>query len=264
MTNVALITYLTAVLMCEHDGTEAYIDDFKINRLYKYMHERMPWINKSSVYAAFYLLIDTAFFDKHQERLYLPGLGLDHVKDPAFDSMGYIHLHKFLFTVDFYKLELRDKKLVLTLLSRLNNQEKRDPAKLSIDDPKLMQMCKINRPAHLRAILKKLSRYFKIWKLQDKVRAIMLAEKTLEIFSGAMTTIYTESGIKRIRGILKERNMTLADRDIELIAHALNNKNTRHVHLVVQKYISAVKAGIKVKHPAAYIRGLSRNILSKA
>lgn len=143
-TNSVIMTYISIVGMSDMDEETGYptIENYTTYKLAKYMKEKMPFMNESSIRFAINRLHEQksiGYLDQEKTKLVIFNFTCSHMKsDEFFKSDGYIRLHHFFFSKKFYDVSLRSKRLAFILASRLNNNPTKD-VKLNFKSKKILK-----------------------------------------------------------------------------------------------------------------------------
>lgn len=217
ITKVGYMVYFSALAVSrQNNETECpEIHNFKPYQLYKNMSDKMPFINKSSVESAIKLMIELGYFEILENgTLVITNTGVGHnSSDEHFKSKGYVKLHHFIFSNVFYKLSIRAIRVVLMVLSRLNNSPvKREKFNFkSKKNPRTFkQWCKVlkvNRLAHIRYVIEELKAVFNIVELANNTFEFSLNTLSSAVFSKTEKLFrYTQEHLSKTKKMLLEAN----------------------------------------------------------
>lgn len=264
-TDLSIVTYLSAIGMSKLDTDTDYptIPQFTPYKLYKSMKDNMDWINESSVYFAFYRLVEMGLFhyDKSNKELWILNSGTGHLKsDENFSNKGYITLHHFFFQRIFYDLPLVEKKVALIAALRLSG-DVLDPENINFKSKKnpetfeyYKRVLKVNRLAHIKKAIRHLKEVgiFTISELANNTVQFALNTISKALVTGTDKLFnFTQVQLKKTEKMLKESNKGIV---------AFKEQHIKAVCEVIKDY--SMEFGRKVcKELCKTDRGNVRNLL---
>ena len=219
-TSLGIITYLSAIAISKINKDTGYptIENHTTYKLYKKMHDKMKYINESSVRLAVERLIEQGFFaylDEDKTKLVILNSGSGHIKsDRHFKSKGYITLHHFFFTESFFNLSLKAKKLCLIIICRLNNSSVKSvninfkSLKNSDTFKYYCKILKVNRFAHIKYVINELKSLLHIVKLSNNTVRFSLNHLSKAIITGADKLFtFTQAQLIRTEKLITKNNI---------------------------------------------------------
>lgn len=266
--NSSIAVYTFCLTLAKEESDLVFFENHSIYMIFKKMKEKMHWINKQNIYNGFYTLVKEGFFILHGNKIVLPHMGNGHIKsDSNFKGSGYIKLHKVFFDRLFYDLNLCDKKLLIKFLLHLNGKKNKElPYNVQKHQQELFEICKVNRLAHLKYILSRLSTLLDIRKSnlpkRENVFLIKLNTITTNILEKAKKIYtYTQNQFEYIKHLVHTYEASLNDEELRDLTESLLCYSGVIVKQAVFEYCSVRKySEIAIKSPGAYIKAIANRI----
>lgn len=260
-TGLGIITYLSAIGISKLDKKTGYptIQRYTAYKLYKYMNDKMKYINESSVRLAVNRLIEQGFFaylDEDKTTLVILNSGSGHIKsDLYFKSNGYITLHHFFFTETFFDLTLKSKKLALIIICRLNNCSVKtvNINFKSLKNPETFKyyckILKVNRLAHIEYSLNELKSLLHIIKLKNNTVRFSLNSLSKAIITGTDKLFsFTQEQLAKTEKMIKEinkENLNFKPNQVCEICEAICNHNMDLGRKAIKELCKCSRSDIK-------------------